>query len=97
MRFTIEIRMRNTEGALERVLGRLRQRGFALCALAANISNDESAIDARITLAGNRATEPLIRQLDKLYDVMMVKLNGEASNVKRQFSSGNTVEACVPV
>jgi acetolactate synthase regulatory subunit len=94
MKFTLEIRMHNTEGALERLLGKLRQRSFSLCALVAGI-NDPKFIDARITVEGLRAAEPVIRQIGKLYDVEQVSVFAEAdaSNGYRHKQNKNAVEA----
>jgi acetolactate synthase regulatory subunit len=91
MKFTIEIRMRNSEGALERILGRLRQRSFALCGIVAGISPDETCIEARITFTSTRATEPVIRQIAKLYDVHHVALHAEPVMHGLRFGSGHAV------
>jgi acetolactate synthase regulatory subunit len=98
MKFTLEIRMHNSEGALERILGRLRQRSFALCALVAGIS-DPKFIDVRITVEGARAAEPVIRQIGKLFDVEQVNVFAEdtTSNGYWQIQNKSTVEARMPV
>ncbi len=52
MKFTVSIRLSNTEGALERVLGRLRQRAFEISSMSAERTSDRSFIDARFTIEG---------------------------------------------
>lgn len=49
MRFTLRVRMHNTEGVLERVLGRLRQRNYSVCSLAA-----EQHLHERANYSGER-------------------------------------------
>jgi acetolactate synthase regulatory subunit len=99
MKFTLEIRLQNSEGALERILGRLRQRSFSLCGIVATINSEEGSIDARITVEGTRAAEPIIRQIGKLYDVELVKVYAEAesNNGYRPFQNQREVEAYMPV
>lgn len=74
MKFTLEIRMANSEGALERILGRLRQRAFSLCSISADRSADQSIMEARITVESSRPIDNVIRQLDKLFDVISIRL-----------------------
>lgn len=69
MRFTLDVTMANTEGALERLLGRLRQRSFAVCALNADTSNNFARMHVRITVESARVIELAIKQLSKLIDV----------------------------
>ncbi len=69
MRFTLEVSMANIEGALERVLGRLRQRGFVVCALTAACTPNFSHMNARITLESTRCLDLALKQLIKLCDV----------------------------
>lgn len=74
MRFNLEITTANSEGCLERILGCLRQRGFALCALIADRSSDLSAIEVRVTLEGTRPMDLAVKQISKLYDVLNVQV-----------------------
>lgn len=69
MKFSLEIVMTNTEGALERILGCLRQRGFALCSIVANLSHDHASLLARVTLESSRPLEMAVKQVRKLYEV----------------------------
>jgi acetolactate synthase regulatory subunit len=74
VRFDLEITTANSEGALERILGCLRQRGFALCGMNADRSLDHSAMEVRLTLEGTRPMELAVKQVSKLYDVMNVQV-----------------------
>ena len=74
MKFTLDVTMANTEGALERLLGRLRQRSFTVCALNAGTSQNFARMDVRITVESARAIELAIKQLNKLIDVDGVEI-----------------------
>ena len=74
MRFTLDVTMANTEGMLERLLGRLRQRSFAVCALNADTSNNFARMTARITVESARPIELALKQLAKLIDVDGVEI-----------------------
>ncbi|MBX9670956.1 MAG: ACT domain-containing protein [Candidatus Obscuribacterales bacterium] len=74
MRFTLDVTMANTEGALERILGRLRQRSFNVCALNAGLSANMARMDVRVTLESARPIELAIKQLAKLIDVEGVEI-----------------------
>ncbi len=74
MKFTLDVTMANTEGALERILGRLRQRSFKLCALNAGLSPNMARMDVRVTLESARPIELALKQLAKLIDVEGVEI-----------------------
>lgn len=74
MKFTIDISMKNTEGALERLLGRLRQRSFAVCDMSAGCTDNFAKMSARITVESTRSPELALKQLGKLIDVERVNL-----------------------
>ena len=67
--YDLDVIMSDAEGALERFLGRLRLRGFAMCKMQADKSQEHKAIRAQITIEGGRPIEPLVKQLSKLFDV----------------------------
>mgnify|MGYP001285930008 CR=1 FL=1 len=75
MRYTLDISLKNNEGALERILGRLRQRSFSLCSLKADSMESGKEMVARITVESFRPAEYAMKQIDKLYDVEKVVLN----------------------
>jgi len=97
MKFNLEITINNSEGALERVLGRLRQRNFHLCSLAAGRSADHSLIDARIVVESTRPIELAVKQLGKLYDVqdvMVRTMEGTVTHVYSQTAAYNRLKLC---
>ncbi len=92
MKFSLEITANNAEGALERILGCLRQRGFSLCAMIADRTPDHSAIEMRVTVDATRPVEIAVKQIGKLYDVMHVRAQTmEESNGYRQLQSATQV------
>lgn len=92
MKFSLEITVSNAEGAMERILGCLRQRGFSLCAMIADRTHDHSAIEMRVTVDGTRPADIAVKQIGKLYDVMHVRAHSmEESNGYRQLQSATQV------
>ena len=94
MRFNLEITTANSEGALERILGCLRQRGFALCGMNADRSHDHTAMAVRLTLEGSRPMDLAVKQIAKLYDVMNVEVQPmevHESNGYRQLQTASPV------
>lgn len=77
MTFILEMRMTNSEGVLERILGRLRQRNINFSSFTASCSYDQSAIDATITIDSPKSSESILKQLSKLYDVQQMKVQFE--------------------
>ena len=86
MRFVLDFTIANTEGALERVLGRLRQRNFFLCNMSAGRSADRSSIKARIIVEGTRPIEQAIKQLNKLCEVKSVTVNPMEATIAHVYS-----------
>jgi len=66
--------MANTEGALERLLGRLRQRAFTVCAMNVGTSPNLARMDVKVTVESARPIELAIKQLNKLIDVDGVEI-----------------------
>ena len=85
MRVTLEIRMANAEGALERILGRLRQRCFSICSITADRSSDHQFIDAFISVESSRPIEIAAKQIAKLFDVTQVKVHYTEAGVHRGY------------
>lgn len=83
MRYTLDISLKNNEGALERILGRLRQRSFSLCSLKADSMESGKEMVARITVESFRPAEYAMKQIDKLYDVEKVVLNQAVEEPKK--------------
>ena len=74
MIYMTQMKARNDEGALERILGVIRVRGFAVQAMKAFTSNGGRDLDLTISVTGARSTHQLCRQLEKLYGVEQVEV-----------------------
>jgi acetolactate synthase regulatory subunit len=74
MKSVLEIRLDNREGALERVLGCLRQRGFEICSMEMQRSSDKSSLVIQCTVESARPIDGVRRQLEKQYDIHTVKV-----------------------
>jgi acetolactate synthase regulatory subunit len=72
--FTLQLRIRQSEGALVRVLGVTRRRRFDLLRLVANATEDGSFLDIQMTVKADRAEHTLLRQIEKLEDVHNVEI-----------------------
>ncbi len=95
MRFNMEIQLANAEGALERVLGCLRQRGFALCSMMVDRTVDQTALEVRLTLESARPMDLAQKQVAKLYDVLNVEVRTmevHESNGYRQLQSASPLK-----
>lgn len=75
MKVHLDIIMSDAEGAMERVLGTLRQRGFRFINLTAAQSPEHSSMHARITVESTRAIDPVLKQLNKLFDVKYIAIS----------------------
>jgi len=74
MKSVLELRLTNSEGVLERVLGCLRQRGFGLCSLEMERSSDTAHFIVRCEVESHRPIEMVCRQLARLFDVQSVNV-----------------------
>ena len=99
MIYTLCINLKNTEGALERILGKLRQRSFSLCSMIARPASQGGSMVALITVKSNRSPELALKQINKLYDVQTVELSREVEEVKESefFRTAQSVEVSLPV
>jgi acetolactate synthase regulatory subunit len=102
MQCALDIRLDNCEGAVERVLGRLRQRGFSLCTMNVDRSSDSSTYLVHLTIESLRPMEQAVKQLDKLFEVQSVKLynqnrEGIANNGYAQADKESTLKVCASV
>lgn len=98
MKFTVSMRLSNTEGAMERVLGRLRQRAFDVSSMSMEKTADRSSIDAFFTIEGTRDVEPVIKQLAKLFEVQSLKFQtAEGGMHNGQWQHYTEREVCLPV
>jgi acetolactate synthase regulatory subunit len=86
---TLQLRVKNEEGALLRVLSMARRRRFDLINLTADSSADGSFFDVRMTVQAERSAPAFVRQIEKLVDVAHVEVikSGEAENGVRAAAS----------
>jgi acetolactate synthase regulatory subunit len=68
----LSLRLRPAEGAVLRVLGCIERRGFAIEQIESRHAG--GAIALAVAVHGERPVEVLVRQLERLYDVLAVEL-----------------------
>ncbi|MCB1051649.1 MAG: ACT domain-containing protein [Acidobacteria bacterium] len=73
--------LNNLEGALERVLGVIRFRGFRVVGMHASSMRGDSALQIQLELAGTRSVTHLTKHLAKLYEVLSVQSQGAEQGV----------------
>jgi acetolactate synthase regulatory subunit len=71
---TLQLRVKNEEGALLRVLSMTRRRRFGLISLNADSSADGLFLDVRMTVQAERSAPAFVRQIEKLEDVAHVEV-----------------------
>jgi acetolactate synthase regulatory subunit len=79
---TLQLRVKNEEGALLRVLSMTRRRRFDLISLNADSSADAHFLNVRMTVRAERSAPAFVRQIEKLEDVAHVEVikSGESEN-----------------
>ncbi len=70
--FTLQVRVRQSDGGLERILSVTRRRRFDLLELKVNAAGDGDHLDVQMTVRAERAGLTLVRQIEKLEDVSQV-------------------------
>ena len=82
---TLQMRVKNEEGALLRVLSMTRRRRFDLVRLNADSSADGRFLDVRMTVQAERSGPAFVRQIEKLVDVDQVEVvkSAEADGAAR--------------
>jgi acetolactate synthase regulatory subunit len=73
-KFTLQLRVKHSEGALVRILGVTRRRRFDLLHLTADTTEDGHFLDVQMTVQADRAENTLVRQIEKLEDVAQVEV-----------------------
>ena len=73
-KFTLQLRVKQSEGALARILGVTRRRRFDLLHLTADTTEDGHFLDVQMTVQADRAENTLVRQIEKLEDVSQVEV-----------------------
>jgi len=83
--FTLQLRVKQSEGALVRILGVTRRRRFDLLHLTADTTEDGHFLDIQMTVQADRAENTLVRQIEKLEDVSQVEVvePGDAASERR--------------
>ena len=76
---TLQLRVKNEEGALLRVLSTARRRRFDLVSVNADSSADGRFMDVRLTVKAERSAPAFVRQIEKLVDVDRVELVDSAA------------------
>lgn len=71
---TLQLRVRNEEGALVRVLSMTRRRRFEIVSLEAATSENREFLDVRMTVQAERSAPAFVRQIEKLVDVARVEV-----------------------
>jgi acetolactate synthase regulatory subunit len=89
---TLQLKLKQSEGALVRVLSVTRRRRFDLLSLKATPSSDAGFLDIQMSVQADRSSSFLIRQIEKLVDVSHLEIldssdNGENSHEARAASS----------
>jgi acetolactate synthase regulatory subunit len=84
-KFTLQLRVKHSEGALVRILGVTRRRRFDLLHLTADTTEDGHFLDIQMTVQADRAENTLVRQIEKLEDVSQVEVvePGETAGERR--------------
>lgn len=83
-KFVLEINIKNTEGVLERILGKLRQRNANILSINAGCTEDYSSIEANLLVETNCSIEAISKQLSKLYDVQNIKVCPMQAEISHQ-------------
>ncbi len=74
MHYRLDLVLRGAEGALLRVLGLTERRGFAAVAIDGARGDGDEPWRVALTVYGERAPEPLKRQIEKLHDCLSVEI-----------------------
>ncbi|MEM0910166.1 MAG: acetolactate synthase small subunit [Pseudomonadota bacterium] len=85
MRRIMSILMENAPGALSRIIGVFSQRGYNLDSICVAPTSDESLSRLTIiTQADDKVTEQILKQINKLIDVLKVQELTDAGHVERE-------------
>ncbi len=85
MRRIFSILMENAPGALSRIIGVFSQRGYNLDSICVAPTSDESLSRlTMITQADDKVAEQILKQINKLIDVLKVQELTDAGHVERE-------------
>jgi acetolactate synthase regulatory subunit len=82
---TLQLRLKQEEGVLVRLLGVTRRRRFDVLSLKAFPSADAGFFDVQMTVRANRSGNSLVRQIEKLIetsDVEVIELTDPVSEAR---------------
>ena len=74
MRYRLDLVLRPAEGALLRVLGTAKRRGFTPLSIEGALPPEGGDWRLRLTVHGQRPPEPLQRQIEQLHDCLSVEI-----------------------
>ena len=77
-----QLRVRNAHGALERILGVIRIRGFSVQSLPMQMSQGGQTMDVTLRVESTRPSQFLYQQLEKLHEVESVEMDGKLEMVQ---------------
>lgn len=77
MNFILQLRLKNIDGVLERVLGVVRYRNYQITKMMANPTPDGSRMDVTLTVNSDTRGGHIARHLQKLWDVESLQIYGE--------------------
>ena len=73
MSFSLELTVRRSERALERLIGVVGRRGYEVTGVSANLVAGGHALAVKLTLESERPAELLAKHLEKLHEVSEVR------------------------
>jgi acetolactate synthase regulatory subunit len=79
--FTLQIRVAQSDGSLERILSVTRRRRFELVQLSVTSVDDGAGFEVELTARSERTALALVRQLEKLEDVSEVTVADGAAEL----------------
>ncbi len=102
MRHIISILMENETGALSRVSGLFSQRGYNIESLTVAPTDDSTLSRMTLVTKGNDASiEQIVKQLNKLIDVVKVMELSDYSHIEREMMfvkvSAENMDACATI
>jgi acetolactate synthase regulatory subunit len=74
MNSVLQVRLRDDEGGIVRLLGMLRRRGYEVVQLSAHRAPGEGFFDLVVVVESNRSPETLVRQMSRMLEVEEVHL-----------------------
>ncbi|RLG22319.1 acetolactate synthase small subunit [Methanosarcinales archaeon] len=87
MRYTLAVLVENKPGVLARVAGLFARRGYNIDSLAVGITDNPEISRMTIVVRGDeKVIEQVIKQLNKLVDVIKISMLSESESVERSLA-----------